>query len=77
MRNETRTVVFRMTLAKPVPKASRRGAIFGERAGGPNAAQPVTQTMSTPYLRLGTGNGKHVAEKPHKTQGRIAALSSG
>ena len=57
-----------MSPAKPVPVW---GAILGERAGGPNAAHPVTQTVSNPYLRLETGNGKLVAEKT--TQSRRLA----
>ena len=51
-------------------------AILGERAGGPNAAQPGTQTVSTPYLRLEIPDGKLVAEKTHKPQAWGAPLSS-
>ena len=50
------------------PNRLKGGAILGKRAGGPNAAQPVTQTVSNPYLRRATSDGKHIAEKPHKTQ---------
>src|SRR6478672_2980477 len=71
-----RTRAGRISFAKPVPTLSGGGAVPGQRAGGPNAAHPVTQTVSTPYLRLETGNGKLVAEKPHKPQAGGASLSS-
>src|SRR5882757_6187469 len=58
------------------PKFARRGAVPDQRAEGPNAAHPVTQTVSTPYLRLETRNGKPVAEKPHKPQAGELPLSS-
>src|SRR5882757_6640043 len=48
------------------PNCLEGRAVPGQRAEGPNAAHPVTQTVSTPYLRLETRNGKLVAEKPHK-----------
>jgi len=72
-----RTGAGRLSAAKPVPpKHVRKGAILGNRAGGPNAAHPVTQTVSTPYLRFETANGKLVAEKPHKPQAGGVSLSS-
>ena len=40
------------------PSRSPWGAFLGGRAGGPNAAHPNTQIMSTPYLRLDAANGK-------------------
>ena len=58
------------------PNVFCRGAILGKRAGGPNVAHPVTQTVSNPYLRLETGNGKLVAEKPHKPRACAGSLSS-
>ena len=48
------------------PKHLWRAATLGERAGGPNAAHPDTQTVSTPYLRLETGDGKLVSENTPK-----------
>ena len=61
------TGVARLTPAQPVPKIVSKGdQILGERAGGPNAAHRVTQTVSNPYLRVETGYGKHDAEKTHK-----------
>ena len=72
-----RTGVARITPAKPVPKIVSKGdQILGERAGGPNAAHRVTQTVSNPYLRVETGDGKHIAEKTHKVWGGNRALSS-
>ena len=45
--------------AKPVPPMPlSREQILGGRAGGPNTAHPVTQTVSTPYLRPNPRNGK-------------------
>jgi hypothetical protein len=58
-----RTWVDRMTPAKPVPV----GSSPDERAGGPNAAQPVTQTVSNPYLRVETADGKLLPEKTQET----------
>ena len=50
-----------MTPAKSAPKSLSDGEHFlGERAGGPNAAHPVTQTVSNPYLRRELGDGKLV-----------------
>src|ERR1700712_5473759 len=49
-----RTRTGRISFAKPVPPLPRRGAVPGQRAEGPNAAHPVTQTVSNPYLRLET-----------------------
>ena len=72
-----RARVARITPAKPVPKIVSKGdQILGERAGGPNAAHRVTQTVSNPYLRVETGDGKHIAEKTHKVWARNPALSS-
>ena len=48
--------------------------ILGERAGGPNAAHPVTQTVSNPYLRRESGDGKLVAEKPQQATGCAVAV---
>jgi hypothetical protein len=69
--------IGRISSAKPVPRCLWWGKqILGERAGGPNTAHPVTQTVSNPYLRLESADGKHVAETPHKPQARREALSS-
>ena len=60
------------TKTKSRPEISDGGAILGKRAGGPNAAHPVTQTVSNPYLRLETGNGKQ-SLKNHTNQGPVPA----
>jgi hypothetical protein len=47
-----------MTPTKLPPKPPDGSIFLGERAGGPNAAHPVTQTVSPPYLRREWGYGK-------------------
>jgi len=72
-----RTKAGRISFAKPVPQSASRGELFlANVPEGPNAAHPVTQTVSHTYLRFETGNGKLVAEKLHKLQGGGASLSS-
>jgi hypothetical protein len=52
------------TARQMAPKSLSNGERFlGERAGGPNAAHPVTQTVSNPYLRRRLGDGKLVSSR--------------
>lgn len=53
-----------------------RGAVIRRRAGGPERGTAGYSTMSTPYLRLQTADGKLVAEKPQKDGGPGRRLSS-
>jgi hypothetical protein len=61
-----RTGVDHRALAKRFPKADMGKQLLDERAGGPNAAHPDTQTVSNPYLRPAIFYGKPVAGKARK-----------
>jgi hypothetical protein len=62
-------------IANPPAKPSPSGAILGERAGGPNAAHPDTQTVSNNlYLRPEQTDGKLTLENTGKTSKTAVSL---